>query len=83
MNTIPLKLLSTAEAAELLGLQVQTLRAWRMKGKGPSYIRYGGRQGRVFYSQGDVENWLAERTYDSTSHESIATARKGAKNGRK
>lgn len=64
------QLLSTAQLAEMLGLQPQTLRLWRYNGKGPRYVRYGGPQSRVFYSQSEVHEWLLKRQYASTSEES-------------
>lgn len=63
--------LTGPEAAELLGVQEQTLRAWRVKGKGPTYIRYGGPRGRVRYAPNDVEAWLTAQKYNSTSEETV------------
>lgn len=39
--TMPLKLLSIQEAAEFLGVPVQTLYAWRTTGKGPPVAKVG------------------------------------------
>jgi excisionase family DNA binding protein len=47
-------LLSTAEAAEVLGVEEQTLRKWRQYGKGPAGRRVG--RGWV-YCRRDVERW--------------------------
>lgn len=33
--------LTERDAARLLGLSVATLRAWRLKGKGPRFVRFG------------------------------------------
>jgi len=63
-------LLSTKRAAEMLDLQPQTLRIWRLKGIGPRYVRYGGPRGRVTYRESDIEAWIAERVHESTSEES-------------
>ena len=65
------RLLSTHQAAQALGLRPQTLRVWRLKGKGPQYIRYGNFGGRVAYRPSDIEKWLAERTFASTTEETV------------
>ena len=45
--------------ADRLGLSVRTLQRWRWKGKGPAYLKLGG---RVVYRLEDVEAWeLANR----------------------
>ena len=62
--------MTTSQLADLIGVQNQTARAWRHRGEGPSYIRIGGKHGRVLYRRSDVEAWLRERTYTSTSEES-------------
>ena len=36
-------LLSPDEAAESLGVKIQTLAIWRMLGKGPEYVKYEGK----------------------------------------
>ena len=68
MNT----LFTTKQAADRLQLNAQTLRSWRVKGIGPKYIRFGGPMGRVAYRPADIESWLSERTFQSTSEESAA-----------
>lgn len=66
-------ILPTAEAAEYLSRQSQTLRKWRLSGVGPRYIRMGrGLRARVGYRLSDLEAWLEARTFDSTSQETIA-----------
>ena len=47
--------LSTAEAAEFIGLAVGTLELWRSRGEGPAHVRLGR---RVVYRKADVEAWL-------------------------
>jgi predicted DNA-binding transcriptional regulator AlpA len=65
-------LIPTAEAAEMLGLQPQTLRKWRVKGVGPPYVRFGGPSGRVAYRRSEIEAWLRARTFESTAAETVA-----------
>lgn len=52
-------LLTTREAAQLLGLQPRTLREWRRRGKGPSYYRVSARA--VRYSRTALKRFLEER----------------------
>ena len=48
-------LISAPELAEYLNVHVKTLRTWRRQGKGPAFLRIGG---RVFYSKPVVTAWL-------------------------
>jgi hypothetical protein len=50
--------ISGREAARILGIAPKTLRNWRSAGRGPTYVKYGGRHGPVRY---DVEALLAWR----------------------
>lgn len=64
------ELLTTSQAAKLLGVQAQTLRVWRLSGKGPSYVRLGsGRFARACYSIEELRRWIAAHTFSSTAHE--------------
>lgn len=66
-------LLPSDAAAALLGLKPQTLRAWRLRGVGPTYVRVGtGRRGRVFYREEDLVAWLTPRRFGSTAEETAA-----------
>lgn len=51
----PLPLLSTREAAKLLGLSVSTLTKYRVRERGPSYIKIGK---RILYTAPDLEAWV-------------------------
>jgi hypothetical protein len=52
-------LVSTTEAARLLGLTPKTLREWRCKRTGPAALKLGsGRQGRVLYRRSGLEAWV-------------------------
>lgn len=56
--------LTTAEAAELIRHRPQTLRKWRVTGRGPAFIRLAG---RVLYTPADLHAWLAAHRRQSTS----------------
>lgn len=47
-----------------IGIARQTLDRWRVEGKGPAYIKLGG---RVFYRAGDVRAWIEGQRRSSTS----------------
>lgn len=50
------RFLTTDELASRIRVKPQTLRAWRVTGRGPAYYRLGG---RVAYRIADVEAWEA------------------------
>ncbi|MBW6528727.1 helix-turn-helix domain-containing protein [Sphingomonas sp. RHCKR7] len=58
------KLLSTTEAAPLIGVKPKTLMNWRVLGLGPRHIRAGG---RISYDLSDIEAWKSARRVTSTS----------------
>jgi predicted DNA-binding transcriptional regulator AlpA len=48
--------LSEAQAAQVLGISIATIRRWRTSGKGPSYFRVG----RIIrYAQKAIEEFVA------------------------
>lgn len=53
MNTVNEK-----EAAEMVGVSVRTLQAWRQKGIGPNYIKLGM---KVAYPVVFLRNYLADQ----------------------
>ena len=62
------KMLSTADAARMLGLAPYTLRRWRYEGKGPRFVKLSrSQQAAVIYYEDDVQAFLAARTFASTS----------------
>ena len=66
-------LLPTPAAAAYLGVAGQTLRKWRCAGTGPAYVRLGhGGAARAAYRRADLDAWIAERTFASTSAETVA-----------
>ena len=64
MNT-----LTSVETAARLSIQPNTLRLWRMCGRGPTYVRLGGPRGRAVYLESDVEAFLQARRFSSTAEE--------------
>ena len=60
MNTM----LSTHEAAPLVGVAPKTLENWRTLGRGPTFVKAGG---RVVYDPADIEIWKSTRRSSSTS----------------
>ena len=64
------EVLTTIQAAKILGRRPQTLRVWRLRGGGPRYLRLGnGVHARVAYRPSDLDAWLRVRTFVSTSEE--------------
>jgi excisionase family DNA binding protein len=57
-------LLSTREAAALLGVPRRTLEGWRLRGNGPRFVRMPR---AVRYRREDLETWVALRLRSSTS----------------
>ncbi len=64
-----INLVSTTELAGILNVKVQTIRKWRLYGKGPGYIRFGNKYGRVLYRSQDIEEWLKNNKFSSTAEE--------------
>ena len=60
------KLLSSTEAAEILGIQPRTLEFWRQRGAvGPKFIRYSARC--VRYRLSDLQAWVSAREVDTAA----------------
>lgn len=59
------ELLTTDEVAELIRVDISTLKRWRAAGKGPSYIRIG--EDKILYRRATIETWLDERTVRTTT----------------
>ncbi len=70
----PDTLLSSSHAAALLGIQPQTLRKWRVTGRGPAFVRFGGPMGRAAYRRATVTEWIATHEFPSTSAEAAHLA---------
>ena len=56
--------LNEVELASLLNMSERTLQGWRLKGRGPAFLKFGG---SVRYSTDSVEAWIAEQGRSSTS----------------
>ena len=52
------------QAAEHLGLSIATLRAWRHRGKGPRFVRFGR---AVRYLRADIEAFIRACAVDTQS----------------
>jgi predicted DNA-binding transcriptional regulator AlpA len=62
------ELLDNEQTAALLGLKPNTLEIWRHKGKGPEFLKLGDTpQAPVRYVRSKVMDWLARRSFESTS----------------
>lgn len=59
-SDLPSETLSSREAAALLQVREQTLRRWRMEGKGPPWAKVG--EHRVVYRRADLTHWLELQT---------------------
>jgi len=53
------EVMTQQEAATYLRVKVRTLRGWRARGHGPSYIRI---YGRPRYRKVDLDQWLSDLT---------------------
>ena len=60
--------LTTEEAAELIRLQPCTIEAWRVRGGGPEFVKFGR---AVRYSRAALEEFAARNTRTSTSEAHI------------
>src|SRR5438552_112947 len=68
MTTLVDETLSSAQVAAMLGIKPTTLEIWRHKGKGPRFVKLGpAKQAGVVYSRSEVQHWMQERTFTSTS----------------
>lgn len=58
-----------SEAAAYLGLSVSTLNKARCAGRGPRYVKVGG---RVFYRRQDIDEYLRGRLVETTDSRASA-----------
>ena len=64
MSQGTIQTLTEQEVAERLRLSVATLRAWRLKGKGPRFVRFGR---AVRYPEADVVRFVEACRSDSAT----------------
>ncbi len=57
-------LISEADVCILLGITIGTLRNWRMKGRGPRYVKATTARALVQYRAADVKAYLAANIVD-------------------
>jgi len=62
-------LFRTAEAAKYLNLKKATLEAWRCRGGGPAFIRYGGKGAAVRYSKEALDEYIEGHMWNNNSQE--------------
>lgn len=61
-------LMTSPEAAEYLRLSARTLEGMRVDGTGPRFYKVGpGRRAKVVYRVADLEDWLRQFQFGSTS----------------
>lgn len=60
---------SEEQAAEILHARRQTLRAWRVRGRGPVFFKIVG---RVCYKREDLESWIEGCRIDPSDRHSRA-----------
>lgn len=54
-------LVTSDEAARIIGIAPKTLVNWRNRGKGPAYVRLGEKHSPVMYRVRDLESWIDSR----------------------
>lgn len=64
------KLLTTTQAAEMLGLSPNTLNMWRSLKRGPRFIKISK---SVRYSPRELEGYLEQQTRECTSRRNLQT----------
>jgi predicted DNA-binding transcriptional regulator AlpA len=70
MSAITSSLLTTKQAAEMLGLSPNTLNQWRNLKRGPKFIKISK---SVRYSPHELESYLEQQTRECTSRKNLQT----------
>jgi predicted DNA-binding transcriptional regulator AlpA len=66
-------LLTEREVAEQFKVSMNTLARWRLTGDGPKYKKLGdGKGARVRYRQADVDAYIEEHVWSSTSEQTVS-----------
>jgi Helix-turn-helix domain len=73
-NSRTARLMTTQEAADVLGRSLNTLKRWRYEGTGPAYVVI---EGRVRYDQAVLEDYIRQ----NTRIPSVRAAREGKSRG--
>lgn len=68
----PEKLLTTAEVADILRVERNTLAKWRVEGRPPRHVKIG--RSTVAYDPADVRDFIESRKRASTAAERPAAA---------
>lgn len=68
-TTIQIRRLKVLEAADYLGVGVSTLDKMRMEGRGPRYLKIGG---RVFYRQSDLDAYIEAAVIETSDSRALA-----------
>ena len=55
--------ITETEAATMLAMSVKTLRAWRCKGRGPRFVKFGR---AVRYLPSDMDEYVRKNTVSTT-----------------
>jgi len=63
--------ITTEEAAKYLRLKRSTLEVWRVQGRGPVFVKFGG---AVRYRVSDLEMYASACTHENTSQYSQTTS---------
>lgn len=61
---MPRTYLTAQQTADRLGVKLQTLAIWRLKGKGPAFKKLGR---LIAYDADEVDAWVEQMTHRSTS----------------
>jgi len=62
------RLLTARQAAEFLGVSVDTLARWRVLGVGPAFVKFShAKQALVRYRSEDLDRFVREHLHTSTS----------------
>jgi hypothetical protein len=63
------QLLSNAEATEFLGVAKNTLACWRLRGKGPKFLKIGS---KIAYDRDDLQEFIDANRFGSNAERHAA-----------
>jgi predicted DNA-binding transcriptional regulator AlpA len=67
------KILTTQQAAKLANQQPMTMSKWRSRGKGPPYLRLGG---KIRYRLSDIRKWIESSVINPSEQKAKRRRRK-------